>query len=1013
MVAVVEHQLGELLDDLRQLTVIAQAGVISRPPRRLEWGESRPAAVVYLDVVGFTALSTRLPSEVLTELIDRTFRILELAAQSEGGYCDQVVGDAALYVFPGHPNHPPPCEAAVRAGWEMLKRIEQINEVLPGEGLGVAVRVGVAYGEVTRTQVGSQRAGITVMGETVNVAQRLESAAEPNQLYTTVRVVERAGELVRAEKLGRRRLKGLGEVEIYRVVEVREPPVRLRGSFRRLTRMVGRERELDHLGRTLRDWLGRKGKFGGLVVIRGPAGAGKSRLALELVEALAGEVELAQGRVSLSEYGRLTEVARGIADLGGFSRHDLVGRWEELLSRAGGTGGLGDDYIQRARRHLRLLALLYEAPEVDYRGLLRADPQSFLLNCKLALRAVAELVSRTEGRPLLLLVDDLQWMGPEERELVSYLLSEAELATPLAVVGTARPEYRPGEGELGADEVELLELAPLGRSAGKELVAELLPGLELPQRLWEELHRRAEGLPYYYLEFGRMLLRRGLVREEGGRYRLAGEVEELALPDDLVALVLGRLDRLPEQLRRLVARASIWGESFTIDEMAELDRRLGLAEEAPLEEGLAELSRRGVLGREGERWRFEHALTREAAYRALLTPTRRALHRAAAEVLEERLVAGSAGEGDLRAELVRHLAGAGEPLRAHREQCALLVLWSNTGRWEGWREGTGLARSLWEEARRADPTLPDRSPWLLRAEGLQLWRRGETEQAERLMSEALSLSRQVGDRHIEGICLANLAVLQHDLGKPEKAEKFYLEAVELARKLGDRRSEGIRLGNLANLYRDLGSYEQAEKLYLEAVSIARELDDRRSVGIWRGNLAVLYRELGREEEAEKLHLEALAMARELGDRRDEGIWLGGLAVLALEGGNLSRAEGLFLEALNIARELGDRRLEGIWLGWLGALALESSNFSQACRFLREASSLLADTDRVEWITVQCQLVRALRALGREAESLSVYRQAEQAFSTLGASGNSRLARQIAAAREALDKSQGGAAAESC
>ncbi|HES57996.1 MAG TPA: adenylate/guanylate cyclase domain-containing protein, partial [Firmicutes bacterium] len=190
---VMRGHIDALLADLGTIIDIASAGVLSKSESRLQAGEVRPAAIMFIDIAGFSELSRKLDPEQLTKLIDSSFRIFELTAKSHGGYLDKVIGDAALYVFAGHPNHAPPCEAALAAALKIQDRARQITNSLRTLGLELPVRCGVSFGEVARQAVGGEDVQVTVMGDTVNLAQRLETAAELGSVYTHEAVISKAG----------------------------------------------------------------------------------------------------------------------------------------------------------------------------------------------------------------------------------------------------------------------------------------------------------------------------------------------------------------------------------------------------------------------------------------------------------------------------------------------------------------------------------------------------------------------------------------------------------------------------------------------------------------------------------------------------------------------------------------------------------------------------------------------------------------------------------------------------
>jgi predicted ATPase len=214
--------------------------------------------------------------------------------------------------------------------------------------------------------------------------------------------------------------------------------------------------------------------------------------------------------------------------------------------------------------------------------------------------------------PVVLVVEDLQWAG-ELSGLLSGLLAGVHLTQPLLLIATARPEYSADDATLaGLLGVEIpdsgprpwvvYDVPPLSSAAGDALLDAILPGLVLPPEIADELHEKASGLPYYYEEFARMLLRRGIVAPHpDGHFQLTQELTELALPEDIQALLLGRLDMLPQELKELTMRASVLGRSFDRDLLARVQELLELPEARPLDDQLSELVRERVLVRdEGE-----------------------------------------------------------------------------------------------------------------------------------------------------------------------------------------------------------------------------------------------------------------------------------------------------------------------------------------------------------------------------------------------------------------------------
>jgi class 3 adenylate cyclase/tetratricopeptide (TPR) repeat protein len=1189
-----------LLADLGTIAGIARAGVLSLREERLEAGETRPAAVLYLDVAGFTSLSRALSAEQLALLIDRSFRIFELTVRAHGGYCDKVIGDAALYVFAGHPAHPPVCESALRAALKLGERVAQVNESLRETTLRLAIRAGVGFGEVTRQQVGGAGQQVTVMGETVNVAQRLEAAAQPGTVQTTIRVLEQAGDIFKRTALGTQELKGIGPVALYAVTGVEEAPVRLRGAFGKLTPLAGREALLAQALEQIEKWLGvsyppeswdiaqMTAPLAGrnrLLLLRGVAAVGKSRLAYEIVERLrswsagvpardsgstgfqpvsrgdGGQDEdsrqdacptVATATAHCTESASLRAFTAELARVAGLSAANLPERWEALCGNAARV--VSPEYGERQRQHLRLLAYVLGCQAIDASAIGQADPQSFATGCQLAIRACCELAAHEAGSidfgstgfqpvsaeldgqgkdgrqgedsrqdacptktPVILVVEDLQWLGGL-RNILADVLARACLPCPLVVICTARPEYAPGAEELrelvGAKpcfaqdatprEVvgeplvapaaepgapagrtsaaptpsmyRIIELGALTREEGGTIVEALLPGLKLPSAVAAELHEKAAGIPYFYEDFARMLVRRGLVVADGSTgfgstgfqpvsskdsgqekdsrqdacptatWRLAADVSALDIPENIQALLLGRLDQLEQPLKALALRASVLGRSFEPGLLAALEARLGYAHAGRLVQELDALVEQRVLARAraeegegpgaegpgpraegqgaagpaggisaggagaafagaaaaaggavavggaevrpaslaGETYFFEHLLTREAAYGALLQRNRRLLHSTAADVLAGMIVPGTLSEQQLLPKMILHLGAAGR----HREQynaCSgLLLVLALSGQLERWEQWEQVAQGALDQASQGAETAARCSSAWLRAYAVRDWQLGNAEAARELYERALTCSREEGNLLAEAKALSGLANLKSSAGALDEALEYNRTALKLAREAGDRHTESSLIGNTGILLHQQGRTEAALELFAQALSISRELGHLSSEALCQIHIGTVHDQAGCRGKAEACFAEALRLARLCGNRSVESVALGNLGV-ALRGlGQADSALGYCEEALKLDRAMG--RTEGVAYNLLnmGELAAELGHLEQASKYCEEALGLFANVgDALEMCLAGGMLGKALAGLGRLDEARSALSEAQQLAERLG------------------------------
>ncbi len=598
--------------------------------------ERKVLTAVFADVVGSTALAERLDPEDVKLVVGEAVARIVGEVESLGGHVKDLAGDGVLAFFGAPTTREDDAERAVRCALRIVGEMEEYaDEVRRGWGAeGFGVRVGAATGAVVVGEVGAgSRVEYAAFGDTVNVAARLQSAAEPGAVLVddaTHRAVEGLFEWRDSREL---ELKGKEEpVAAWPVAGVAAEGRPQRGLPGVETRLVGRSRELG-LGREALEVL-RTGR-GGVLVVAGDAGIGKSRLLNEL-RALAerdGTCWLEGRCVSYGEslpYWPFRDLLRGEWIGAGAEEPELrvrVGlrrRLEQLFES-------GADELYPYLGGLLDVALEHEAAARTS----QLSPEALQWR---TFEVVGQLFARmAEDAPLVIALEDLHWADPTSVQLLEQLLSLAEEA-PVLVVLSLRPERdHPAWGlreHAGREFPHLLreiDLGPLGDADG-ELLAALVAPATLPAELERRVLEAADGNPFFLEELVRSLADVGaLVRiDDGWRFDHAVEVE---VPPTVEKAILARLDRLSAPARDLVTAASALGRTFALPllegVLGELDG-----------DSLHELQRFGLL-RQSRRWpqpeyRFRHALIQETAYRTLLAEQRTRLHRNAAEWLEER-----------------------------------------------------------------------------------------------------------------------------------------------------------------------------------------------------------------------------------------------------------------------------------------------------------------------------------------------------------------------------------------
>src|SRR6266511_131545 len=539
----------------------------------------KTVTVLFCDVAGYTETGERLDPEALRRLQSRYFDDARVALERHGATVEKFIGDAVMAVFGTPQLHEDDALRAVRAALELRKAIEE---------LGLEARIGINTGEVV---AGSGDALVT--GDSVNVAARLEQAAEPGVILigeSTQRLLSGA---VTSELAGPVEAKGKAEpLRAWRLVDVRADA---EAVPRRLdSPLVGREREHAAL-RQAYDRAAQE-RSCHLFTILGAAGVGKSRLAAELVAEVRVRARVATGRCL--PYGE------------GITYWPL----HELLIDV-------DD--ERARPAQELLKAELSSPE-----------ELFLI-----VRKLLETLAREQ--PLLVVFDDVHWADPTFLDLVDHV-SDLSRDAPILLVCLARPDLldqRPGwgGGKLNATSV-LLE--PLAEEDCERLISSFLGQSELEQEARSRILEAAEGNPLFVEEMLEMLIDDGLLERNNGSWVASRDLSEVAVPPTIQALLAARLDRLSDEERAVAQRGAVEGKVFhhgAVSELApeSIRRRLSAHLLSLVRKELVRPYEAEFAGEDA--YRFRHLLIRDAAYQSLSKADRAQLHERFASWLEGRL----------------------------------------------------------------------------------------------------------------------------------------------------------------------------------------------------------------------------------------------------------------------------------------------------------------------------------------------------------------------------------------
>ena len=774
--------------------------------------ERKLATVLFVDLVGSTALVSGTDPEVARRRVQQYFERVSRCVVSHGGIVEKFAGDAVMAAFGIPQAHEDDAERAVRAALGILDSLKE---------LGLEVRIGIEAGEVV---VDDAQASTFATGEAVNIAARLQQAAPANGILIGPGAHRLTLGRFEVEDEGPVEIRGRGEpVWAWRAVCLVGGPGR--AGVRRAP-LVGRDAELELLENTYQRAV--RDRRAHLFTMYGDPGVGKSRLAAEFVTGLESATVL---------FGRALPYGEGVT----------YSALADMVKTAAGIAD--DDPLDEALEKLReccpdeavadLLALAS--------GVLEAvKSERSQQEIAWAAREWAEKLA--EPQPLVLVFEDIHWGEDALLELIEHLATWVR-NVPILIVCLARPELldlRPGWGG-GRVRATSIELEPLARAESEALVEALLDG-QLSPAARQELLDKTEGNPLFVEETIRMLTE---------AETMSGGVQ--GIPDTLQALIAARIDRLPPGQKELLQCAAVIGRIFWKGAVEKL-----VLEGTDVEELLDDLQLRELVLRESrssisgeEAYKFKHVLIREVAYSGLTKSARAGYHQRFAEWLHSRvgeeLLEVRAYHLDHATQLLAELDGAPPDALATEAAAAL----EEAGRRALAREANETARKLLVRAVELEPTLERRFQAARAA-----WRMSEFPVLSPEMQEVLRLAREAGDKDLEARALTALAEVtvyrEADVGR---AEELAREALGVAER-DESRVDALRILETVAWWR--GRLTESEDYAREQLEIARRLErpDLESEALL--SLVGIHTSRQEDERAEPLIEQALALAEESG-----------------------------------------------------------------------------------------------------------------------------------------------------
>ncbi|MBM3216320.1 tetratricopeptide repeat protein [Candidatus Poribacteria bacterium] len=933
-------------------------------------GERRKVVVMFSDVSGFTAMSEKMDPEQIHTIMNECFDGLVKIVYKYEGYIDKFIGDCIMTLFGAPVAHEDDVARALFAILEMTDWLNAYSERLQAlHGVAVGMHTGLNYGTVIAGGLGSDlRMDYTVIGDTVNVASRLESAAQRGQTFVSETVYAMGRRQFRFAEVEPLTLKGKSRpVPAFQVLAVRDDPEPLRGIEGFPSVLVGRDDELARLDELFAEAREASGRTVSLV---GEPGAGKSRLVAEFLEHVreAGSPGFQAACLSYTQSVPYYVFRRLLVDWADVAESDPSEVVTMKLRRA--LEMTGED-LTDAEPFLLSLVGGVETEPLD--GLDGQTRQRLTDNA-----LVRAMLAAARERPVAFVLDDLHWADEASSRVLRLWAGRVSESHGL-LMGLHRPEFA---SDWGCDRHATISLDTLSRGTIHALVDRLLgEDNDVSERLLDVIVQKSSGNPFFAEEVLRAFLDSGVLVREEGRWHLTQPPMEVAVPDSLHAVIMGRLDSLPEDARRILQVGSVIGQTFETAIFCELGWHLaGIVQHT---ERLTELQLLVETKPLPElTYAFKQEYIQEVSLGTLLLKTRRELHNAVGEAIErtyaERLreqvevLAYHYAEGRTLAKAADY---AKESATKAREVYANQAAIDRYDQMLGFADemepddGAGAARirldayegkgdvltltgdyddaltafdqliGTLDAAQLASEQRAVRHASALRAIGNVHLKRGNYDDAFRLSSEGLdaleALATEDATRERSRVT-GQIGFIRLRTGDYEAADAHSRESLALAEQIDSRRDIAYAcvVSGLASYHR--GRIDEAVSQYRHALAVREEMGDITGVAAVLQNLGNLYLDQARYDLAEEHYQRCLEMRRKAGDIAGAANVLNQLGNVRLGTGDYAGTAEFYAECRTAFERLGNRFGLAVTLNNLGQTHLEQDDPETARGYLEQA-----------------------------------------------------------------------------
>ena len=864
-------------------------------------GERKVVTVLFADVANYTGMSEKLEPEEVHQIMDGCFKILMDEIHHYEGTINQFTGDGIMALFGAPVAHEDHAQRACRAALAIQKAMKGYAQKIEKDcHIAFKLRIGLNSGPVIVGSIGDDlRMDYTAVGDTTNLASRMEGLARQGSILVSNNTYKLAGEFFEFEPLGKLAVKGKQKpVEAYELIRAGEIETRIEAAaVKGLTRFVGRKKSVAAL---MEVWDRAKSGAGQVVGMVGEAGVGKTRLLLEFKKQLPQDkFTYLEGRClhygSSMAYLPIMDILRSFFEIKKEDRNFIIQK------------KIKDKLFSLDERLVNILPSLQDLLSlgVEDKAYLQLQPGEKKLRIFEAIRDL--LIREGERRPLILAVDDLHWIDRTSQECLGYLIEWLANARILLVL-LYRPEYaHPWESKSYYSRVGLEQL---NIQASAELVQAILSDGKVVSELRELILSKAGGNPLFVEELTHNLLENGSIHRKDSQYVLTRKASEIDVPESIQGIVAARMDRLEENLKRIMQVASVIGREFAFRILQTI---MGMRQELKSHllnlQGLEFIYEKSLFPE--LEYIFKHALTQEVAYNSLLQKRRQQIHEKIGQAIEslyaERLeefyeaLAFHYARSDNKLKAIEYLDLASQKAV---ELCAMEE-----------------AIAYFDEAIKLLDELPDdavnqrrRISLLVNqwAAFLLLFKQPEYYD---LLTRYEPMAVGLGDPGILGAFYACLGSIQWWFGFLSQSVPTLAEAARLCEEAGDAKRAGNVINSLQWCHFWMGDFDQVIALKEDALRLLDIAFNSRTYVMSMSATSMAYSQMGQWEEAKKDGQQGLKVAEEYSNNSLASFAAFALALANILENNPRQALDFAESAVQKAPTIGDRVFSQCGLSW--------------------------------------------------------------------------------------------------